>query len=133
MFAKAIILALAASPLVAAHGKPTVITGNLGGNGTALGNQGGIIPGEGPNRKTEPDTTVFKKVNGKVVLKTNDLGRTQGKGANKLSMIKAAMALSGDTLPQVSSTGGTIEGTYHIVTDDVRTSLTSLPSPFAFL
>ncbi|EJT78186.1 hypothetical protein GGTG_03288 [Gaeumannomyces tritici R3-111a-1] len=118
MFAKAILLALAASPLVAAHGKPVVIKGDLGGNGTALANQGGIIPGEGPNRKTEPDTTVFKKVNGKVVFQSDGMGRTQGQGQNKMNMIKAAMALSGNTLPQVSSTGGTIEGTYHIVTDD---------------
>ncbi|KAL8408318.1 hypothetical protein RB594_006934 [Gaeumannomyces avenae] len=118
MYAKAILLALAASPLVAAHGKPVVIKGDLGGNGTALANQGGIIPGEGPNRKTEPDTTVFKKVNGKVVFQSDGMGRTEGQGQNKMTMIKDAMALSGGTLPQVSSTGGTIEGTYHIVTDD---------------
>lgn len=49
----AIVLALAASPLVSAHGKTSVVTGDLGGNGTALGIQGNVVPGEGPNYKTE--------------------------------------------------------------------------------
>lgn len=58
--AKLISLALIAAPLVAAHGKIAVATGDLGGNGTALGIQGGVIPGPGANKVTEPDTTVFK-------------------------------------------------------------------------
>lgn len=33
-------------------------------------------------------------------------------------MVKQAMALSGSTLPQVSSTGGSISGVFHIVTTD---------------
>lgn len=60
MFAKILVLALAASPLVAAHGKIAVATGDAGGNGTALGIQGAVIPGAGTNKVTEPDTTVFK-------------------------------------------------------------------------
>jgi hypothetical protein len=51
---------LAAAPLVSAHGKIAVATGDAGGNGTALGIQGGVIPGAGSNKVTEPDTTVFK-------------------------------------------------------------------------
>src|ERR1700722_18437927 len=73
-------LALLVAPLAAAHGKIAVATGDQGGNGTALGSkytplllsasqtydisvQGGVIPGAGPNKKTEPDTTVFKGKN----------------------------------------------------------------------
>jgi hypothetical protein len=74
-------LALLAAPLAAAHGKVAVATGDKGGNGTALGSkyaplilwsapltndiavQGGIIPGAGPNGKTELDTTVFQGKN----------------------------------------------------------------------
>lgn len=45
---------------VSAHGKIAVATGDQGGNGTALGILGGVVPGPGPNSKTELDTTVFK-------------------------------------------------------------------------
>lgn len=51
MFSKTAILILAASSLVAGHGKPTVVTGNAGGNATALASQGGVVPLEGPNSK----------------------------------------------------------------------------------
>lgn len=51
MFSKVLILALAASPLVAAHGRVNVVTGDKGGNGTALAIRGGVVPGPGPNRK----------------------------------------------------------------------------------
>jgi len=44
-------VALAASPLVAAHGKLAVATGDAGGNGTALGIKGAVVPGPGPNGK----------------------------------------------------------------------------------
>lgn len=50
MWSKICILALVA-PLVAGHGKVAVITGNLGGNGTALAILGGVVPGPGPNAK----------------------------------------------------------------------------------
>jgi hypothetical protein len=60
MFSKILLIALAASPLVAAHGKIAVATGDAGGNSTALGIQGAVIPGAGKNKVTEPDTTVFK-------------------------------------------------------------------------
>lgn len=35
MFSKVLVLALAATPFVAAHGKIAVVTGDAGGNGTA--------------------------------------------------------------------------------------------------
>lgn len=48
---------------------------------------------------------------------SDGLGKTTGGGANQLSDLTAAMAQSGDTLPQVSD-GGSISGTIHIVTTD---------------
>lgn len=115
MFSQILLIALAASPLVAAHGKIAVITGDLGGNGTALGIKGAIVPGAGPNYETETDTTVFWS---KDITTDNDIGYTEGgSGNNQLDDITSAMALSGSTLPQVSA-GGSINGTYHIVTTD---------------
>lgn len=112
MFAKVFLIALAASPLVAAHGKIAVATGDAGGNGTALGIQGAVIPGPGKNKVTEPDTTVFKGD------AADACGRTNGQGDNDIeSGTKSAMALSGDTLPQVTP-GGSVSGTMHIVTSD---------------
>ncbi|GAM87572.1 hypothetical protein ANO11243_055990 [Dothideomycetidae sp. 11243] len=108
------LLALAASPLVAAHGKIAVVTGDAGGNGTALGIKGGIVPGAGSNSVTEVDTTVFGNTN----IASNGLGVTTGSGGNTGSMVRQAMALSGNTLPQVSANGGYITGTFHIVTTD---------------
>jgi len=113
MFAKIFVLALAASPLVAAHGKVAVMVGDKGGNTTALAIKGAVVPGPGPNSKTEVDTTVFKKTD----IKTDGLGRTTGSGKNTVDMVKSAMALSGDTLPQVSP-GGSLSGVFHIVTTD---------------
>lgn len=104
---------LAVSPLVAAHGKVAVITGDAGGNTTALAIQGGIVPGPGKNSVTEVDTTVFRKTN----ILSDGLGRTTGQGANKLAMLAQAMALSGATLPQVSA-NGTLSGVFHVVTTD---------------
>ncbi len=52
---------LLATPLVSAHGKVAVVTGDLGGNGTALGIKGAVVPGAGSNSKTEVDTTVFNQ------------------------------------------------------------------------
>jgi len=106
-------LAICTITLVTAHGKVSVVTGDAGGNGTALGIQGGIIPGAGSNKVTEPDTTVFQGKN------ANGCGRTTGKGANTIQAgTHAAMALSGNILPQVSVTNGSISGTLHIVTSD---------------
>ena len=51
MYTNFLVLALAASPLVAAHGKVAVITGDKGGNTTALAIKGAIVPGPGPNSK----------------------------------------------------------------------------------
>lgn len=111
MFAKALILALAASPLVAAHGKVAAVVGDAGGNGTALGIQGAVVPGAGSNSKTEVDTTVF----GSTKLATNGLGKTTGSGSNQVKDLAQAMSLSGSTLPQVSNS---ISGTFHVVTSD---------------
>jgi hypothetical protein len=113
MFAKIFLIALAASPVVLAHGKIAVATGDAGGNGTALGIQGGVIPGPGKNKVTEPDTTVFKGD------AADGCGRTKGAGDNDIEAgTKEAMAQSGAMLPQISAEGGSVSGTMHIVTSD---------------
>jgi hypothetical protein len=58
MFAKLLVLALAASPLVAAHGRVDVVTGDAGGNGTALAIQGGVVPLTGKNKVVSKEATV---------------------------------------------------------------------------
>ncbi|KAK3336271.1 hypothetical protein B0T19DRAFT_396038 [Cercophora scortea] len=113
MLAKTLILALASVTLVAAHGKVAVVTGDAGGNGTALAIRGAVVPGAGKNSKTEVDTTVFRKTN----ILSDGLGRTTGSGKNTLAMLNQTMALSGSTLPQVSD-GGSLSGVFHIVTTD---------------
>ncbi|KAB5581046.1 hypothetical protein GE09DRAFT_922411, partial [Coniochaeta sp. 2T2.1] len=123
MFSKFLILALAISPLVAAHGKVAVVTGDAGGNGTALAIKGAVVP----NSKTEVDTTVFAKT----AILSDGLGHTTGTGKNKLSMLKTAMALSGSTLPQISATNGTLSGTFHIVTTDGAGGLQAVLDPTA--
>ncbi|KIM98662.1 hypothetical protein OIDMADRAFT_167470 [Oidiodendron maius Zn] len=124
MLSKLLFVALVASPLVAAHGKVAVITGDAGGNTTALGIQGGIVPGPGKNSVTEVDTTVF---NSKKAL-SNGLGKTTGGGANTLAGMSAVMAQSGSVLPQVSN-GGSISGTIHIVTTDGAGPYTAVVDP----
>ncbi|KID92386.1 CAS1 appressorium specific protein [Metarhizium guizhouense ARSEF 977] len=116
MHSSTIYVALAAftSTLVEAHGKISVATGDAGGNTTALGIMGGVVPGQGPNRQTEPDTTIFRSRN----AASDGLGRTKGNGANTLEGMSRVVAMSGSTLPQVSSNGGYISATYHIVTTD---------------
>ncbi|KAK9780811.1 hypothetical protein AB5N19_07286 [Seiridium cardinale] len=114
MYTKSLLLALAAAPLVFAHGKVAVVAGDAGGNGTALGIMGAVVPGPGPNKKTELDTTVF----GKTDIQTDGLGKTNAGGQNKAADLSAAMAQSGSTLPQVSASGGSISGTFHVVTTD---------------
>ncbi|KAF8847262.1 cell surface protein [Acephala macrosclerotiorum] len=121
---KFILAALVASPLVAAHGKVSVVTGDAGGNGTALGIQGGVVPGTGSNSKTEVDTTVFSSVK----AATDGLGRTTGGGKNTVADATAAMAASGSTLPQVSS-GGSLSGTLHVVTTDGAGPFSAIVDP----
>lgn len=111
MFAKLFVLALAASPLVAAHGNVAVAIGDAGGNTTGLGIKGAVVPATGPNSKTEVDTTTF---NGKS-LKSNSLGSTTSTGKLKTADLAQAMTLSGSTLPQVANT---INATFHVVTSD---------------
>ncbi|KAF3041296.1 hypothetical protein E8E12_004084 [Didymella heteroderae] len=109
----ALLIGSVAPTLIAAHGKVAVVQGDAGGNGTAIGIQGGVIPGAGKNRVTEPDTTVF----GSTKIATDGLGKTNGQGKNTVAMVADTMAQSGSTLPQVSE-GGMITGTFHIVTTD---------------
>ncbi|KAG0648813.1 hypothetical protein D0Z07_5059 [Hyphodiscus hymeniophilus] len=123
MFAKAFLFALAASSLVAAHGKIAVMTGDAGGNTTGLGIRGAIVPGSGANQKTEVDTTVF---NSKKAA-SDGLGKTTT-GANTLRGMAAVMAQSGFTFPQVSD-GGSISGTIHIVTTDGAGPYTAICDP----
>jgi len=104
--------ALVAASSVAAHGKIVQLSGDAGGNGTALGIMGGVVPGPGRNSVTETDTTVFK---GKAA---DSCGKTKANGVNDIATgMKSAMALSGDMLPQVTP-GGKVMGTVHIVTSD---------------
>ncbi|KAH8672541.1 hypothetical protein BGZ60DRAFT_526852 [Tricladium varicosporioides] len=123
MLSKFILAALVASPLVAAHGKIAVMTGDAGGNTTGLGIQGGVVPGPGKNSVTEVDTTVFKSK----AAATDGLGKTKA-GANTLAGMSAVMAQSGTTLPQVSP-GGTLSGTVHIVTTDGAGPYTAIVDP----
>ncbi|OAQ61228.1 CND1, Gas1-like protein [Pochonia chlamydosporia 170] len=116
MHSSTLYVALAAltSNLVNAHGKISVATGDAGGNTTALGIMGGVVPGAGPNRQTEVDTTVFRSRK----AASDGLGRTKGNGQNTLDDMSRIVAMSGSTLPQVSNNGGYISATYHIVTTD---------------
>lgn len=100
-------------------------TGDAGGNTTALGIQGGVVPGTGPNSKTEVDTTIFQSRN----AMTDGLGRTEGQGKNTLDMMTAVAAQSGSTLPQVSASNGSLSGTLHIVTTDGAGPYTAVVDP----
>jgi len=122
-----VLVALAASPLVAAHGKVAVLAGDAGGNGTTLGIQGAVVAGAGSNSKTELDTTVF----GSTKIATNGLGKTSGGGQNTLDGLTQAVALSGSTLPQVSSSNGSLSGTFHIVTTDGAGPVQAVVDPTA--
>jgi hypothetical protein len=112
-----LVLALSAASMVSAHGKVTVVTGNLGGNGTALGIKGDVVARFGPNSATEKDTTVFGGNANKPL--TDGLGKTEANGKLKVADLAETMKLSGSTLPQVSADGtGTITGTWRVVTSD---------------
>lgn len=95
----------------------------MGGNTTALGIQGGVVPGPGSNKVTEVDTTVFASKQ----AATDGLGKTKA-GANTLAGMSAVMAQSGSTLPQVSD-GGSLTGTVHIVTTDGAGPYTAIVDP----
>jgi len=110
-------LALSAASMVSAHGKVTVVTGNLGGNGTALRIKGDVVARFGRNSATEKDTTVFGGNANKPL--TDGLGKTTANGKLKVADLAETLALSGNTLPQVSADGtGTITGTWRVVTSD---------------
>jgi hypothetical protein len=100
-------------------------TGDAGGNTTALGIQGGVVPGAGSNSKTEVDTTVF----GNLDAQSDGLGKTEGQGKNTLDMMSDAVAQSGSTVPQVSSSGGSLSGTLHVVTTDGAGPYTAIVDP----
>jgi hypothetical protein len=119
----ALLIGSVAPTLIAAHGKIAVVQGDAGGNGTAIGIQGGIIPGAGKNRVTEPDTTVF---GGKTNIATDGLGKTKGQGKNTVAMVADTMALSGSTLPQVTD-GGMITGTGAFSTGVKATVMKDVP------
>ncbi|KAK8861882.1 CND1 Gas1-like protein [Apiospora arundinis] len=112
-------LALAAASIVSAHGNVQVVTGNMGGNGTALGIKGAAVARFGKNAATEKDTTVFPKNSANKPL-TDGLGKTTANGNLKVAqLLGESMQLSGNTLPQVSADGqGTISGTWRTVTSD---------------
>lgn len=120
----ALLIGSVAPTLIAAHGKIAVVQGDAGGNGTAIGIQGGVIPGAGKNKITEPDTTVFGKTN----IATDGLGKTNGQGKNTVAMVADTMAQSGSTLPQVTD-GGMITGTFHIVTTDGAGPVSAMIDP----
>jgi hypothetical protein len=61
---------------------------------------------------------------------TNGLGKTTGGGKNTLAGMSAVVAQSGSTLPQVSSSGGTLSGTVHVVTTDGAGPFTGTSSSF---
>ncbi|KAI1328862.1 hypothetical protein F5Y16DRAFT_144612 [Xylariaceae sp. FL0255] len=112
-----ILLALSAASLVSAHGKVIAVTGDQGGNGTALGILGAAVPLFGNNDDTETDTTVF---GGNPNDPMRDgLGETSANGNIQVSDLADAVSQSGTTLPQVSGDGsGVINGTWQIVTSD---------------
>ncbi|KAG8416393.1 hypothetical protein J3458_006983 [Metarhizium acridum] len=116
MHSSTIYVALAAfsSTLVQAHSKISVATGDAGGNTTALGIMGAVVPRTGPNGKTELDSTVFGSRN----AASDGLGRTTAGGKNSVKDMVRVAGMSGSTLPQVSSNGGSISATYHVVTTD---------------
>ncbi|ETS73048.1 hypothetical protein PFICI_15223 [Pestalotiopsis fici W106-1] len=112
-----IALTLSAAGLISAHGNVQVVTGDQGGNGTALGIKGAVVARFGKNAETEKDTTVFGG-NANDPMK-DGLGKTTANGKLQVSDLADAMALSGDTLPQVAADGtGSITGTWRIVTSD---------------
>lgn len=84
------------------------------------------MPGAGRNRVTEVDTTVFNSRD----IASDGLGKTTGGGKNTLDAISQAQDLSGSTLPQVSSNGGTISATYHIVTTVRYLEQSEMTSPW---
>lgn len=100
MYAKiAAVVALAAAPLVSAHGKVTVFSGDAGGNSTALGIKGASVAVYGQNYQTEPDTTTFWS---KDINTDDDFGYTDTHGDNTLSDFAQTIALSGKSLAQVT-------------------------------
>lgn len=102
-------------PATSAHGKITYLTGSSGGNTTALGIIGAIVPNTGPNSETEVDTTVFKGG-----IKSDGLGKTEGGGENRGEDLWIARGLSGksqqgDGVALVGKKDGWVEGVWHVV------------------
>lgn len=73
---------------------------------------GGVVPGTSRNRQTEVDTTVFRSRN----MASDGMGKTKGSGQNSADDLSRVTAMSGSILPQVSPNGGSISGTWHVVT-----------------
>jgi len=97
---------LAAAPFAAAHGKISAASGDLGGNGTGLG-----IIGSAASVNSEEDVTIFTAATG--------FGETPGGGAiDAATALTAMIALTGTTIPQVSTDAGVLTMTYHQVNAD---------------
>ncbi|KAF3022586.1 hypothetical protein E8E14_013438 [Neopestalotiopsis sp. 37M] len=129
MFTQIFISALISAPLVAGHGKVTVFSGDKGGNGTALGIKGASIANVGQDYQTEPDTTIFWS---KDINTDDDFGFTQSSNGNLgMTNLDAAMAQAGTTLPQISSSGGSINATLHVVTSDGAGPFVAIVDPTA--
>jgi hypothetical protein len=108
-----IVAFLAAGQLVAGHGAIVKAVGDAGGAGAAIGIQPDT-PRDGTKRNPfQQDTTRFKGDN------KATCGQTLGGGENDDidAGVKAVMANTGNTLPQVSS-GGSLMMTLHQVNGD---------------
>ena len=80
-----------------AHAKIPILHGNHGGNASALGVLGGIIPSLGANSDVEVDGTIFSSQE----IKTDGLGRTPKNGAIKPEDLKSVLEMGGGKLPSV--------------------------------
>ncbi|KAF1983191.1 hypothetical protein K402DRAFT_338815, partial [Aulographum hederae CBS 113979] len=103
---------LASGQLVAGHGAIIKATGNMGGNGSAIGVDAST-PRDGTRRNPfQQDTTRFKGDN------KATCGQTLGAGENDIETgTKAVMASSGGMLPQISQ-NGEVQMTLHQVNGD---------------
>ncbi|KAI0889591.1 uncharacterized protein GGS22DRAFT_1570 [Annulohypoxylon maeteangense] len=103
---------IATAQLAASHGVITNATGNAGGSGMALGVDPDT-PRDGTRRNPfQQDSTRFRGAS------ADTFGETIGAGANDLEAgTQAIMAMTGDSLPQVTA-GGQVKMTLHQVNAD---------------
>lgn len=112
MLFKSVIIALAASQLVAGHGAIVKAVGDMGGNGTALGIDAST-PRDGTKRDPfQADSTRFKNA------AADACGETLGGGTNDpATQIPKMLAESGGEMPLISA-GGMVMMTLHQVNGD---------------